>query len=336
MQRRRHPDVDDRDVRRGRRRRRTAPSTSPTAADDLETRLGEDAGQASRSRTAVLGDDDAHGSSTAMVVPAPAGCHRSVPPSGGDPVLEAAQPGARRRVRPAARRRRRSRRRSWPSRRPSAAPSTRVAPRVLGHVGQRLGDDEVGGRLDGRRQPPVERVSTSTGTGERSASDSSAATETSLGEDRRVQSLASSRSSPIAACASALAASSSARVRRIGVRPSRRRAAPAVRSETRRCCAPSWRSRSIRRRSVVLRLDDAGPRCADLLELGADLGLEPLVLDRRGGPPRRPPTRGPGRRAGPGRRRSRASARRRSRWSGRRARGRRSAAPACCPVASRK
>ena len=61
--------------------------------DDLETRLLEDTGQGGPEQSAVLGYDDSHGSSTAMVVPAPG---RAGDPQraaeGGDPVLEPRKP----------------------------------------------------------------------------------------------------------------------------------------------------------------------------------------------------------------------------------------------------
>ena len=63
-----------------------------------------------------------------------------------------------------------------------------------------------------------------------------------------------------------------------GVRPrswSRRRA-----SATRRCCAPSWRSRSIRPRSASAASTIREPRRPDLLELGTDLGRQAFVGER--------------------------------------------------------
>ena len=107
-------------------------------------------------------------------VPPPTGLSTvSVPVERSDAVLEAGQPAPV--ARPA--RRRSPSSRTSRRRRPSnsaAVTAGRGRARVLGHVGQRLGDDEVGGRLDRRRVAPS-RTSTSTGSGARSASASTAA-----------------------------------------------------------------------------------------------------------------------------------------------------------------
>ena len=64
-----------------------------------------------------------------------------------------------------------------------------LAPRrrgVLGGVGQRLGDDEVGGGLDDRRAAGARcRASTFTGSAERSPSESTAAAQAAVGQHRR-------------------------------------------------------------------------------------------------------------------------------------------------------
>ena len=54
-------------------------------------------------------------------------------------------------------------------------------------------------------------------------------------------------------------------------------------SASSRCWAPSWRSRSSRRRSLVAGLDDPRARLAQLDQLGAQLRLEALVLERQPG-----------------------------------------------------
>ena len=62
-------------------------------------------------------------------------------------------------------------------------------------------------------------------------------------------------------------------------RPARRSVSA---SPTSRCCAPSWRLRSTRRRLAVPGLQDAGPRRLLVAQLGPELRHEALVVDRRG------------------------------------------------------
>ena len=136
---------------------------------------------------------------------------------------------------------------------PDVAPRLGAALRVAGGVGQRLGDEEVGGRLDRAAGALV-------GDGDRAA--------TGHGEraDERLAAPASSPPSVSTAGWMPRASSRSSADRAAEVldrlveqlarpRPGSRRARPrAMRrssaSSTSRCCAPSWRSRSSRRRAA--------------------------------------------------------------------------------------
>ena len=163
------------------------------------------------------------------------------------------------------------------------------ASRVPGDVGERLGDDEVGGRLDAGGSRSAGARDLDRYRRARPASASTAA--------RRPRSLstagwmprASSRSSAVACSSSAIASSSSAAPavgvrRRAGLRASRRSSA----SATSRCWAPSWRSRSSRRRSASAAWTIRAREAPQLLDPRAQRGLEPLVLERQRRPRRRP------------------------------------------------
>ena len=124
---------------------------------------------------------------------------------GLDPVDEAAQT----RAAVSGRRRRRRRRRPRRPRTPfSCATRTLTVDRlgVLGHVRERLGDDVEGCRLDRAGQPRRrESTSSSTGSGERSASDSSAGPSPRSVRTAGWMPRASSRSSSSASASSSLA-----------------------------------------------------------------------------------------------------------------------------------
>ena len=147
-ERRRQPDVDDRQVRlvagedpqqararpRPARRRR-----SPCLAQQRDDALAQ--------QRLVLGDDYSHGSS--------ARARSSLPPACSDDQdaverLDAVAQARTARRRAGPRRRGRRRRSRRPGGRPprTARPRAGAPRRVLGGVGQRLGDDEVGGGLD--------------------------------------------------------------------------------------------------------------------------------------------------------------------------------------------
>ena len=122
--------------------------------------------------------------------------------------------------------------------------------RVLRHVRERLGRDEVGRRLDRAADGHAGTSLTETGTGARLASASSAAPSPRSLSSAGWMPRASSRSSLTACCASSRAWASS-RAAPAGSVASCASASPSVTATaTIRCWAPSCRSRSIRRRSA--------------------------------------------------------------------------------------
>ncbi len=152
---RRHPDVGDHQVRHvgvdgGQQGGRVA-----DRGGDGEAEAVEDAGQPFAQQHAVLGEhgpDHRHGSSARSSVGPPAGLDsRVVPPTADDPIGESGQPTSLARVGAAP-----AVVADLDDQRPAGAggghPDLRGAA-VLGHVAQRLGDDEVGGRLDVLRRP---------------------------------------------------------------------------------------------------------------------------------------------------------------------------------------
>ena len=212
--------------------------------------------------------------------PAPAGCRRSSSPSSA--WTRSARP-RRPEPREGRRRRRRRRRSRRPRCRSCAATLTCDArgARVLGDVGERLADEEVGRRL-GRRGSRVSGTSAIVDRHGRAVGErAERRTEAVLGQDRRVdparelaqlvergtqlarrprRAARTRRSPPHRACARASCSTS-----------------PIASS---RCWAPSWRSRSSRRRSSSPARDDPRPRLPQLRELGPQLGLKALVLER--------------------------------------------------------
>ena len=151
----------------------------------------------------------------------------------------------------ATRRRRRRRRRRPPPRRAVELPDADrggVGLCVLGDVRQRLADDEVGGELDLLRQAAGSSQSTVVGSGARVASASSAA-RSPCSSTAGWMPRASSRSSESEWASSSLAVVTSSCAD--GSSPTRfwsSRSCSAI--PTRRCCAPSCRLRSSRRRSA--------------------------------------------------------------------------------------
>ena len=160
-ERRREADVDDREVG-------LVAADDPQQAlavlglgDDVDVVLAQQRDDALAQQREVLGDHDPHGSSAWMVVPRPAGSRPSSVPSSAStrwrrPVSPLpARVGAARALSET----------STTSSRPRLERTSAGAPvRVLGHVGQRLGDDEVGRGLDHRRRA-VARRSRSTARG---------------------------------------------------------------------------------------------------------------------------------------------------------------------------
>ena len=155
---------------------RTSEGPSADRGDDLGAGLLEQPDQALPEQHRVLGEDYPHGRSAVSRVGPPRGlstvsspstaCSRSASPARPCPGADTAPPV------PSSSTRTRSR---SPVQRDVDPAGRRVA--VLGHVGQRLADDEVGGVLgDRRRAAPAGRsTARSTGTGERAATAASAA-----------------------------------------------------------------------------------------------------------------------------------------------------------------
>ena len=132
--------------------------------------------------------------------------------------------------------------------------------RVLGDVGQRLGDHVVGGGLDRAGQPVVELDESSTGSGARVGERLDGGLEPALGQHRGVDA-ARELAQLLQRVASAPRPRARGR-RRPGCRRAASRSISA--SETSRCCAPSCRLRSSRRRSASPACDDAGARRGEL------------------------------------------------------------------------
>ena len=150
--RRRHADVDHRDV--GLVRAHLAQEVLAVArlADDLEAGVLEQPHRAAAQQHRVVGDHDPHGSSARRTVPSPGGeATVKRPPKAVDAVGEPAQAGAGGRVGTAA---------AVVAHRHVEAVALAVDVDVgtgrlgvPGHVGERLGGDEVRGGLDGGGQP---------------------------------------------------------------------------------------------------------------------------------------------------------------------------------------
>ena len=246
--RRRHADVDERDIRaqianaRKERHRRRRPGRRPRRRSPIEQ-----AGDSLANQWRIIGDYDAHGNSARTVVPCP----------GSLSTTSVASSASSRSRRPA---------------RPESAASVCTADSVvrtvtrsasafsleqhgclrrrsmLDDVRERFRDDEVGGELDGvwqtipdrslhrdgQRRAPCERLD-----GRHRDRRRGGASGGFLGRAR-----AARRSPPRPRPVRARAMSAAAASAREASRPS------ATESVTSRCCAPSWRLRSIRRRSA--------------------------------------------------------------------------------------
>ena len=246
----------------------------------LDARARQQRRDAFADEDAVVRDDYAHGSSAVTVVPAPGGTDDAQPPvQRRDAIGQPAQARAAGLVgaadavvgdldhRAAGR--------------VPDAHGDRGRLRVLGDVGQRLGGDEVGGELDrlgqATRQPRTETV---VGTGERAASDR--APRRGRGRAPRGGSRAPARAAPasdwaswsLAVDASCSAADGSSR----GCGPAA--GAAAATSATRRCCAPSCRLRSRRRRSASPAATMRSREACTSASRACGLGVQALVLQR--------------------------------------------------------
>ena len=183
-----------------------------------------------------------------------------------------------------------------------------VGVRVLRHVGQRLGDHEVGGRLDCRGKAPGRRSRRRHRHGRAGGERAHRGLEPAVGEHRRMDA-----AREVAQLVEAQLELVDAAVEQRG-RVGRRRARPCARGEgsargrpaaTGRRRGGCARAGGARRRPAC---DEAGARGVELDQARAQLGIEALVLQQqRGGRRRR---RGPSPGPAPGRARWRPRARR--------------------------
>ena len=207
-------------------------------------------GFGARERRSHLGPALLHGISTCRRVPPPAGLSTaSVPSSAATRSPSPRRPEPRRRVGAAD-----AVVGDLDDHAPVGAPHRDLGLRRLGvlrHVRERLGDDEVGGALDRRREGARRRrPRASTGTGARATSDSSAGSSPRSVSTAGWMPRASSRSSARLVCSSSCARSSSAGELVVVARARGARGRSSSARPTSRDCAPSWRSRSSRRRSA--------------------------------------------------------------------------------------
>ena len=250
--RRRHPDVDDGDVRAVLAHRPDERGAVADRGDHLGAGLLEQPDQALAEEDRVLGQD----SPARQLRREPrrdrrGGCPRSArrrPRAAGRPSPARPCPGA-----------------STAPPLPSSSTTTRSRPSVqpdldpagggvavLGHVGQRLADDEVGGVLGDRGQPlggqvdgQVDRDGERAAIAARAAArPRSARTGGAMPRDRARSSSSVSRARPAASPSVARAASGS----RSSCRWARARS---MSSRTSCCCGPSWMSRSSRRSATA-------------------------------------------------------------------------------------
>ena len=223
-------------------------SKSPASADDVDAGRLEHAGDPLAQQQRVLADHDAHGITPVTSVPAPGGLsmvERAV--ERGEAVLHPAQAGAGSRVGAAAavvgdldR--------SGAVLGPVDAHVGAGRARVADDVGQRLGDEEVGGGLDRRRAARLGEYSRPTGSGARRASVRSAATSPSSVSTAGWMPRASSRSSSVASRAPRATLAELLALASASERALDHLAGPAPTASS-RFWAPSWRSRSSRRRA---------------------------------------------------------------------------------------
>ena len=244
-------------------------------ADDLEARLGEQA----RDALAEQPQSSAITTRTGSPPAAASRRRRAEEPRRAVERLDAVgsprRPGAPPRRRP--RRRRRRPRHHGAVRRADAITDARGL-RVLGHVGERLGDEEVGGGLRAR-EPAVEVDGERHRHRRARASDSSAAPRPALGEDRRVDAagelaqLVERRAQLAVAPRRERRASGSSASRASRRRSRQRRARPAA-------AAPRRGGRARAAGAPRHRPRRCAPASPQLGEPRAQLGLQALVLER--------------------------------------------------------
>ena len=289
---RRHADVDD--------RRRPACARAPSAAGPQRRRPGRPPRSPpprAGARALRAAATESSATTTPHGSPNRAGCGAHDGSAGrgsatsNRPSSAATRSASPRRPEPVAgRRRRRRRRRPRPQRSVALRDLHRglLGPRVLGDVRQRLGDNEVGGGLDAGGRSARPRRSSSTGTGARARAPRAPAPSPRSVSTAGWMPRASSRSSAVACSSSSEASSSSDAAS--AVTPELRPREPEVEGERDQTLLGAVVEVALDAPSLgVARLDDAGARRAKLLDAGAELGVEPLVLHpERGGRRDRP------------------------------------------------
>ena len=253
---RRHPHVDDGDV--GLVGADLAQQLLGVArlADDLEPRLLQQPHQALAQQGRIVGDDYSHGYARAHGIRA-----RTSSAAGGADHLELARraprPGRRApagRCPPRGRRHRRRRRATSTSTTPLLRSTRTVAQLglgVAGDVGQRLGDHEVGRRLDRRRQPlargreDLDRDRRAVGEASERGAEAAVGEHDGVDAAGQLAQLGGRRRQLLHRLVEQLGG----RVR-VVVEPVPRASRRFIVSAISRCWAPSWRSRSTRRRSA--------------------------------------------------------------------------------------
>ena len=285
---RRHLDVDDRDVGRAcSRPRAAAPRPSRALPTTSKPASAEQPREALAQQHLVVGDHDAHGSSARTVVAVRRVHDRELPSSAPTRSSRSTSVGRRAAVELDDA--------DAPSRAAARAPRARRA-----RAARRLGDDEVGGGLDGAGERSSGSGSIADRARRRLGERLERGREPLVGEHRREDAVRE-----LAQLGERGAQLGLGLVERRGARlvapRSARSSRSASESATSRCCAPSWRSRSSRRRSASPASTMRAREARSSLELRARLGLQPLVLERepRGGGDLLEPA--PGRRAGPAR-----------------------------------
>ena len=265
---------------------RSRSSASPAWRDDVEARLLEQARDALAQQHGVVGDDDPHG----MVAPGWSCPRRAGDWTSSRPSSAASRSARPRRPLPRAGSPRRRRRRRGP-RRPRAV-AARDADVRRGWPARTWRRWSATRRRRSRRPPRPARAAAPSGTlvdvdGQRRAVGErlERGVEAAVGQHRRVDA-AGQLAQLLERLARAPSRAPSSMLRgALGVvaRAASRARPSCSASATSRCWAPSCRSRSRRRRSARPASIRRGARLLELLDAGAQLGVEALVVERQRG-----------------------------------------------------
>ena len=276
---RRHPDVDHRHVGLVGGDLPHQVLRVAGLTDDVEPRLVQQPHDPLAQQHGVLGDDYSHGIAArtrralARGASRPRASRRAPRRGRAGRAARFPSPGRRRR-----RRRRRPRPAHWPLSRVTFTLAW-VASRILRDVGERLGNDEVGRRLDALRQALARRALQLDRQRGAVGEPVERRVEAAIGEHGRVDA-ARELAQLLRARRPARRARTRAPAQRSGSPSSReRRIRRLSASDTRRCCAPSCRSRSRRRRAAS---PDSTIRARDALSssiFARSSVAEPLVLE---------------------------------------------------------